>query len=242
MGPFDFFRRMHGAFAGPLVSESRPEILVDLIVTRAFDAFEENIALQAGGLPELACRRNCPSCCTLRVTATAPEIFLLAHYVRLIDASPNGARLNLPKRIAQANRATKGLDEKRRMAVRRPCPLIFKGVCVVHPVRPLACRGHASFDRSACAHAAAGRNVEVPISEPHLSLRGLVQNALQAALRGSGRAWGLYELNHALFLALDSKDRRSAWTSGDDSLAPAAIEGIDMAAMAATFDTILASA
>jgi hypothetical protein len=28
-----------------------------------------------------------PSCCTLRVTATAPEIFLLARYVRLIDAS-----------------------------------------------------------------------------------------------------------------------------------------------------------
>lgn len=238
MGPADFFKSMHDTFTVLLAADGAPEDRIDRVVTRAFDLFEGNIAVQAEGLPELACRKNCPACCTLRVTATAPEIFLLAHYVRLIHSSPQGASLDLPKRIAEVDRATNGLDETRRMQLRRPCPLILKGVCIVHPVRPLACRGHASFDRATCAQAAAGRNVEVPISEPHLNLRGFVQNALQSALRGSGLAWGLYELNHALALALEDEDRRAAWTKGEDSLAPV-IADMDMRAMGAAFDTIL---
>ena len=117
--------------------------------------------------------------------------------------------------------------------------MVIRGVCIIHPVRPLACRGHASFDRAACAHAAAGRNVEVPVSALHLHLRGLVQNALQSALRAAGLAWGLYEMNHALALALDQQDRGAAWANGGDSLGPI-VDDVDMAAMAATFDALLA--
>lgn len=238
MESLEFFRGMHGAFSRVLAAGGRPEVVIDRLVTQAFDFFEQNIASETERLPELACQKNCPSCCTLRVTATAPEIFLLARYVRLVDAVPRGAHVNLPKRIAQTSRATRGLDERQRMAIRRPCPFVVRGVCIVHPVRPLACRGHASFDRTACSRAAAGRPVEVPVSLPHLNLRGLVQNALQSALRNAGLAWGLYEMNHALVLALGRQDRQAAWMWGEDSLAPV-IADIDMAAMAATFDTLL---
>jgi hypothetical protein len=240
MDPVDFFRSMHVAFMRVLNAGHPIEILIDRLATQAFDLFEDNVAIQTEGLPELACQKNCPSCCALRVTATAPEIFLLARYVRLVNATPNGAAINLPKRIAQANRASRGLDERQRMALRRPCPLILRGVCIIHPVRPLACRGHASFDRKACAQVASGRNVEVPVSEPHLNLRGLVQNALQSALRAAGLAWGLYEMNHALALAIDRPDRDAAWAKGGDSLGPV-IEDADMTAMAATFDALLAT-
>jgi Fe-S-cluster containining protein len=238
MGPLDFFRNMHGVFARILAAGHTPEALIDRLTGQAFDLFEGNIAIQTEGLPELACKKGCPSCCTLRVTATAPEIFQLAHYVRLIDASPGGAPVNLPERVAEADRATRGHGEKERMALRRPCPFIQQGVCIIHPVRPLACRGHASFDRTACARAAAGRDVDVPVSEPHLNLRGLVQNAMQSALREAGLPWGLYELNHGLVLALTADDRRAAWIAGDDSLAPT-ITDIDMTAMASTFDAVL---
>jgi Fe-S-cluster containining protein len=240
MGPFDFFKNMHGVFARILAAGHKPEVLFDRLTGQAFDFFEQNIVLQAEGLPDLACHKGCASCCTLRVTATAPEVFQLAHYVRLIDASPGGAPINLPKRIAQANRATNGLGESERMALRRPCPFILRGVCIVHPVRPLACRGHASFDRTACARAASGRNVEVPVSEPHLHLRGLVQHALQSALRGAGVAWGLYELNHGLVVALTAEQRLAAWMAGEDSLAPM-LADVDMTEMAAMFDNILAA-
>jgi len=240
MDPGTFFRSMHATFAGIAAGRHRPDALVERLANQAFDLFERNIAIQTAELPELACRKGCPSCCTLRVTATAPEIFLLARYVRLIDASPSGAAINLPKRIAEADAATGGHGEQERLAMRRPCPMIVKGVCIVHPVRPLACRGLASFDRRACAEAAAGRNVEVLLSEPHLSLRGLVQNALQSALRQAGLAWGLFELNRGLALALEREDRGSAWAAGADSLAPG-IADLDLVATAAAFDSILAA-
>ncbi len=239
MDASQFFRRMHFAFSCILAADSDPVAMIERLVTQSFDLFEGNVEAEAEGVPDLACCKNCPSCCSLRVTATAPEIFLLAHYVRLIEATPSGAQLNLSERIAETSRATAGLDEQQRMELRRACPLIFKGVCIAHPVRPLACRGHASFDRKACAQAAAGRDVDVPVSELHLGMRALVQSALQSAMRSSDRAWGLYELNHGLELALDaSTDRRAAWARGEDSLAPT-IPDLDMGAMAQTFDALL---
>ncbi|MGA7810349.1 MAG: hypothetical protein WCB02_37695, partial [Bradyrhizobium sp.] len=141
---------------------------------------------------------------------------------------------------ALSDRATRGLSEAERMALRKPCPFVVRGVCVVHPVRPLACRGHASFDRRACAGAAAGRDVEVPLSEPHWALRGLVQSALQSALRTAGLSWGVYEMNQGLMLALDRRSRDEAWLGGSDSLAPAAVE-FDWMAAAARFDALLAT-
>lgn len=234
------FRELHLAFARILAARHAPGMLIDILVGQAFDLFEDNIGVQTQDLPPLACQKGCPSCCILRVTATAPEIFLLADYVQRIDATPQGAALALPRRIAHAHRATGGLAEAERMALRKPCPFIIHGVCIVHPVRPLACRGHASFDRRACARAAAGRDVEVPVSEPHLNLRGLIQNALQSALRSAGLSWGLHEMNHGLVLALDGHGRRGRWLEGGDSLGPIVAE-FDATSAAERFDQLLAN-
>jgi hypothetical protein len=109
---------------------------------------------------------------------------------------------------------------------------------LIHRARPLACRGHASHDRRACVDAAAGRVTEVPFSGPYQMVRMLLQSALQAALRQQGLAWGAYELNHALVLALDAPDAQAAWLQGDDPLAEAAVDLDQREAMAAGFDEI----
>ena len=44
-----------------------------------------------------------------------------------------------------------------------------------------------------------------------------------AALQGAGLAWGAYELNSALCLALDDPDADAAWRAGADPLAAAAV-------------------
>lgn len=197
--------------------------LAEALADRAFDLFEANIGAQTTQLPPLACAKGCPACCALRVTATAPEIFLLARYVRKIEDGPAGSTLGLARRIAHAHRATRGLSERERMIRREPCPLIIRGVCIIHPVRPLACRGHASFDRRACAQAMAGRDVEVPVSAPHNALRGLIQDALRSAVNSAGLPADLYELNHGLVTALDDASCERAWMRGVDSLAAAGI-------------------
>ncbi len=217
------FARLQVAFDSILAPLSGSSSLVEALVNLAFDLFEANIGTQTAHLPPLACCKGCPSCCALRVTATAAEIFLIARYVRQIDESPAGSAVGLSRRITHANRVTQGLNEAERMARRQPCPFLVRGACIIHPVRPLACRGHASFDRRACAQAMAGRDVEVPVSAPHLALRGLVQDALRSALSRAGLAAGLYELNHGLVLALGDRTREREWRLGMDSLEPAGI-------------------
>jgi len=216
--------------------------LAGVLTSEAFELFERNVAIQAEGLQVLACHKGCPACCCIRVTATAPEVFLLAGYIRRIHATAAGAQLDLPARIAAANAVARGLASEQRMAAQCFCPLILRDACIIHPVRPLACRGHAAFDKQACIDAAAGRPTEVPVSEPHAVIRSLVQNALQSALRAQGYAWQAYELIHGLHLALTQPDCEQRWIRGEDVLAPARIEDTNWQAIADMFDELTGSA
>ncbi|CAN5270388.1 hypothetical protein BH10PSE13_BH10PSE13_08320 [soil metagenome] len=235
--PIDFFQAMESGFGRVLGGSTDGGAMIEALIGQAFDWFERNIEMQSAGQPRIACDKGCPTCCSLRVTATAPEIFLLAAYVRRVEASPKGKLLGLSGRVAKAYAATEGMDEKDRLALAWPCPLMIAGQCIMHPVRTLACRGHAAFEVTQCQAAARGEDAEVAISEPHLVLRGLIQNALQSAMRQRGLAWGLYDLNQGLALALEDEARLDAWLVGEDSLAPV-IPDLDMAALGAAFDQI----
>lgn len=240
--PADFFRAMHVRFGHILDAGREKAGLVEALASEAFDLFERNVAIQAEGLQVLACHKGCPACCCIRVTATAPEIFLLADYIHRIDATPTGGPLELPRRIADADAISCGLPAQQRMAVQCYCPLIFNGSCIIHPGRPLACRGHAAFDKQACIDAACGKEVEVPLSEPHSVIRSLVQNALQSALRAHGYAWRAYELVHGLHLALTEPDGARRWGRGEDPLAPALLGDTDWQTLGSLFDEAIGAA
>lgn len=51
-------------------------------------------------------------------------------------------------------------------------------------------------------------------------------------------AWGAYELNYTLVLALDAPDAQAAWLRGADLLAEAAVDLDQREAMAAGFDEV----
>jgi len=228
-----FFRGQRSAFEHTLAT-SGP----DAALLQAWDSFDGNVAIQCEGQPLVACGKGCASCCGLCVTALAPEVFFLANYLRAIAPTLRRHGIDLLAAVREADAATRGRDESARVAMRQRCAFVVKGVCVIHRARPLACRGHASHDRRACMDAAAGRASEVPFSGPHHMVRVLLQSALQAALRQQGLAWGAYELNHALVLALDAPDAQTTWARGSDPLAEAAADLHQREAMAAGFDEI----
>ncbi len=236
--PLALFKALQEAF-GETIRERRgsPDLVKELSV-QAFDSFDGNVAIQIQDMPALACHQGCAACCDLRVAATAPEILLIAQYV--VATRPAFARIgvDLGERVARDAAITSGLDDERRLALRRPCPFIEDSLCLIYRVRPLACRGHASFDKAACAEAMVGLNNEALVSMPHFLVRCVVQNALLAALRDAGLAWGLYELNSALDLALTNPGAEAAWRAGGDPLANSSIAGADAREMAATFDAI----
>jgi len=122
--------------------------------------------------------------------------------------------------------------------VRQRCPFIAQGVCVIYQVRPLACRGLASYDRKACAQAASGKIDEIPYSVPHMQVRSLVQNAMQSAMRDAALPWASYELNQSLTMALNDATLEARWLAGEDVFAAAQVSEVDPADMAQTFDEL----
>ncbi len=236
--PAAFFRAMSEAFRETIDARRDRAELVGALCGQAFDSFEKNVAIQAEGTPALACKGECAACCALRVAATAPEVFLLTRFVAVNGSAFAQRGLDLERRIAQMTEAVRGLSDQERLAVRRDCCFIEDGLCLAYRLRPLACRGHASFDREACGKAAAGERVEAAVSTPHLVVRSLVQNALMSALRRSRLAWRLYELTQAAHIALSAPGALEQWMSGEDPLSAAAIAEFDYAEAGATFDVI----
>ena len=236
--PLGLFKALREAFGETIRARRRSSDLVKELSVQAFDSFDGNVAIQIEDMPALACHQGCAACCDLRVAATAPEILLIAQYIVATRLAFAGIGLDLAERVARDAVVTSGLDDDQRLALRRPCPFIEDSLCLIYRVRPLACRGHASFDKAACAEAMVGADNEALVSMPHFLVRCVVQNALLASLRDAGLAWGLYELNSALGLALKNPGAEAAWRADGDPLAGASISDADAREMAATFDAV----
>ncbi len=235
-GALDYFRTMHHRFESAIQAHRGRETMLSMMLAEAFTSYEGNAALQSEGQPEPDCRKGCATCCSIRVVATAPEVLLVARFVRAAESTLQAQGINLRKRLATADAVTRGCSERERVALRRRCPFIHKGVCMVYSARPLACRSHLSYDKQACVDAAAGRIEEIPYSQPHLQVRSLVQNALQSALRDADYPWASYEINQAVSIALADEDAEEAWLAGRDVFAPARVNDVSPAEMEATFD------
>jgi len=235
--PLAVFQSMYRTYCRWLTLDEGPFDPVGAVTKEAFDSFERSVEHDSENMATVACHGGCASCCTIRVAATAPEILLIARYIR---SSPKTMEFELERRILKANDVTMLLGEAQRMESGVACPFIDHDLCVIYSVRPLACRGHASYDTQACIDALAGHPCEIPVSVLHMTARSLIQNAMQAALRDHGYAWATYELNQALQIALADEASETAWMNGDDVFAPALISDVSSEEMAATFDAIKA--
>ncbi len=235
-----FYNELKSAFGAALTRfKDRPEA-IGALCSIAFDAFESNINAPQENAPQenaphLACRGDCPACCCLRVTVTAPEALLLARFISANARAFAERNVDLVGRITAINAAVGSLSEAERMVAGRSCAMLEGGFCIPYKLRPLACRGHASFDAEACAAATAGQNVDVPVSAEHIVLRGLVQSAMMAAMRETGLAGGLYELNRALALALATPEAPLLWARGGDPLAQAKLAEAEQSDPSAVF-------
>lgn len=229
-----YFRSRHATFTEIIDSHRDDDMLLERLLGDAYDAFDTELqARQDAGAP-VACDRGCAICCAIRVTATAPEVLHIARHLR--EADPEVCA-RLLRRLVAADVNTRDASADERVCTGTVCPFIDEdGACAIYPVRPLACRGHASHDREACARAACGQVNDIPYSVAHRMVRSLVQNALQSALRDGGYAWAAYELNHALIHALAEPDSEAAWRAGDDLFVEAQVHDVSPAEMARTFD------
>jgi len=230
-GPLIFFKHLHRKFGNRLKDKAKGQDMITTILDEAYQTFEETVVDASNEAYTLACRGGCANCCTIRVAATAPEVLLIARTIK-------ATHTEFSDRIFAADARSNALDEAERMSAALPCPLIEQNLCAIYNVRPLACRGHASYDEQACVDALNGLPADVPVSALHMQARSLIQNALQSAMRDAGMSWATYELNAALKIALTGDDIESHWINGKDVFASAMLTEVSLEEMSETFDAI----
>ncbi len=104
-----------------------------------------------GGRPS-ACGAGCPHCCVLNVSVLLPEVMIIAGWLR--GHLPEEEWAAMHERIAAHRSRVRWMDDEERIFAGVRCPFLDEaGSCIIHPVRPLACRGAASLDSNACRDA-----------------------------------------------------------------------------------------
>lgn len=166
-------------------------------------------------MADIACRKGCAWCCTVRVTATPPEIFNAARHIR-------ERRPELVARIFAESRVTNGLENVARADLRRWCPLLAADQsCSIYAVRPTTCRAVMAPDARYCLDGFDGLHDDFRFFARPMELSTWFTCAVLAALRGRGLVAEKYELTQALAIALADPGAEAAWCAGGDPLAAA---------------------
>lgn len=188
------------------------------------DALNRSLRQQAGAFT-LECTKGCSYCCHNMVTASAPEIFLLARHFR--KAAP--ARLQeVLEKLRATDEAGRDLDPRQRYLAHIGCGLLGKnGLCGAYEARPNVCRTMVSASVMACRASFAGEPVRIPVPKPYGALRTAYSYTLLAALRAEGLDDRLYELNQALRTVLETENAERRWLSGEDIFAGIRHERLD---------------
>jgi Fe-S-cluster containining protein len=190
---------------------------------RAHEFFETSLKNNPSKF-KIECAKGCAYCCHVSVTATAPEIFFVASYIREHHKEDFEQVL---ARVRAADSKTRGMTSMDRAKQKIPCVLLESNMCSVYSARPAACRGFTSTSVKACERGFNGENAEINTPAVWTDLRSAHRQAMWAALAASELPTECYEFHHALRIALETQDAESRWLKGEDLFAGVARERID---------------
>ncbi len=166
---------------------------------------------------QLACTAGCPHCCVLNVAILLPEGMAIADWIRE-RLSPS--ELDAVKERLEVHRSwARWMDDEERIVKKASCPFLdAAGRCLIHPVRPLACRGVASLDSKSCQEAF----IPIYTDEERTVLADLVRkaaydtgfSALAQALRFHGLDDRSIELGCGVMAFLEHPEYRELVLSG----------------------------
>lgn len=167
-----------------------------------------HVAVERG--VKIACRAGCSHCCSVRVEAMAPEIFLIA---RELASRPPDELKHLVERL-NAHAALTGET----LSSDRPteCPFLTNGLCSIYDVRPSVCRKAHSLDLTKCrTHA-----FEIPQDLATVVGVEALAKGTSDAYRGLGLDASGHELGRAVLLVLSDPSAETRWYSGKAAFPP----------------------
>lgn len=176
----------------------RPDGALALRLVRDAGTLLDRRAAASPGASRRACGPGCAHCCNIPVSLTAPEALLIHTHVQ--QHWPEDRRQALLAAITAGDAAAAREDDEALFLAGRPCVFLDPaGRCSIYDVRPLACRGHASFDDRACAaaHAApedAALAAQIPVDDELRAEKNRVKTTLGFTLLEARRDPLDYEL------------------------------------------------
>lgn len=218
-----FMRRPDGALALRLVSD------VGTLLDRRGAADP--------AAPRRACAPGCAHCCHMPVSLSPAEALLI--HTHVLETWPADRRAALLAALTEADHAAALEDDTALFLARRPC-VFLEGPgqrCTIYAVRPLACRGHASFDRQACADAHeapadAARAAKIPIDEALRAEKDKIKTTLGVTMIEARRDPLDYELTSLLRALFADPEIAQRWLSGRAGELPCRVLGPGRAAHA----------
>jgi len=147
------------------------------------------------------CKAGCSYCCSLRVAATPPEVFLIARHVKQLPLETQSELIGRLKIHAEAARGLPNED------FFLPCTLLADGKCTIYAIRPAMCRKYLSLDVEEC------KKPDTCAPEDHeMAMKS------SALIYGTGQAYAraklsnqIHELGQALLVALADPTAEDRW-------------------------------
>ena len=215
-----------------IISRSRTADGLYELARNAVDSMEEVWGNLIEDSPPFACRKGCSYCCHQSVMATAPEVLLVAKFLR-DNLSEREVEL-LQKKIAARAKEMSTLTNDERMDGRVACSFLMENICTIYPVRPLQCRGGHSEDSDYCRELLEDRAAtqaavaEGRIEGRYLLLPKMLYDSAQVGMAGALSKDGLntepLELTAAMAIALSDSNIAEKWLAGWPVFADARLE------------------
>lgn len=198
----DFYRKLLAnkdlVFSINLVRSLHEQI--DLLVTK--------VKQQPG--VHFDCKKGCSYCCTLRIEASPPEVFLIARALK--KRSPSELK-DLLSRLEKHSKAAQSLPMEKFCL---QCPLLRDGVCSIYSIRPTMCRKYCSLDVEKCKDPeSSGPEYGELFANSAVLAYGFIQAYTRAKLPCHS-----HELGQALFRALTDKTAEQRWYQGESVFEP----------------------
>lgn len=145
------------------------------------------------------CRPGCACCCSVRVEATEPEIFLIVHELKQRPAARVAPLLERLRNFAA--------DGMRRS----DCAFLENSLCSIYEVRPAVCRRAHSLaaEKCRCFAPEIPQNLDM-LLRAEVLMQGTSEAYRQMRLRSS-----VHELCGTVLLALTDEAAEARWLDGE---------------------------
>lgn len=151
------------------------------------------------------CKAGCSHCCTLRIEAVAPEIFLLARHLK---SQPTEALSALIEKLKGHSESARNVRMEEFFL---PCPLLVDDKCSVYDLRPTMCRKYLSMDVEECKKPSGS----VPEDGEMVMKASATIYGFLGAYEHAKFSRESHELGQALLIALTDSSAEDRWFRGE---------------------------